>query len=207
MIDANGISLGKTFSELRGNYNVPDGDIPKAYRIIYNLNPYRGADMLISRRWVERYLPIPIGVKYHDTYFAACAVLSSGLVVVKERVSFYRIHEIQITKQCLKEVSLFEELKRRKNHICFNNKVLIIKEIEKRTEYIQPEARSFINEFNNIQELDKMGGEIKDTQDINKSLKVFIRAHHISTFFLVLFIFFLLLNEVLCVESFLKYYN
>ena len=155
IIDASGNSLGATFGELRHNLFIPDGDVPKAYKIIYDYNPYRGADMLINRKWVEHYLPIPDGVGYHDTYFSACAVLSSGLVVVKDIVSYYRIHEQQISKQLLKGVTLLDELKRRRHHICFYNKILIIQVIEERSELMSPQALAFIDEFNNIQELDK----------------------------------------------------
>lgn len=155
LIDTNGNSLGITFGKLRHNLFIPDGDIPKAYKIIYDYNPYRGADMLINRKWVEHYLPIPDGVGYHDTYFSACAVLSSGLVVVKDIISYYRIHERQISKQLLKGVTLLDELKRRRHHICFYNKRLIIQAIKERSELIPPQASAFIDEFNDIQELDK----------------------------------------------------
>ena len=160
LIDSSGNSIGKTFNELRGNYYIPQGNIQKAYRIIYNSNPYRGADMLIQREWVQTFLPIPKEVAFHDTFLSACAALTSGLAVINDIVSYYRIHEGQVTKGILKK-GLFDELKRHKHHICYNNKKDMIRIIEKSDAIIPPEAESFINEFKTIHELDKNGKRIK----------------------------------------------
>ena len=156
LIDYKGKRLGVTFNQLRSNLCIPDDDISKAYRIIYNYNPYRGADMLIDRRWLHDFLPVPNDVGYHDTFFAACASLSSGIRVIEDIVSYYRIHEEQVTKKVLK-VNLFGELKNRRHHICFDGKPQIIKVFHEREKNINPAALSFIEEFNYIQELDKRG--------------------------------------------------
>lgn len=159
MIDYSGKSIGITFNDLRRNFCIPQGNIPKAYRIIYNYNPYRGADMLINGDWVRTFLPIPKEVEYHDTFLSACAALTSGLTVIRDIVSSYRIHEEQATRGILK-LTLFDELKRRKHYICFDNKKHIIRTIEESGASIPLEAESFINEFNTIQELDKKGKRI-----------------------------------------------
>ena len=156
LIDSNGNKMGLTFNQLKGNNCIPEEDIPKAYKIIYNYNPYRGADMLIDREWLNPFLPIPNGVDYHDTFLAACASLTSGINVIHDVVSYYRIHGEQVSKNVLK-VTLFDELKRRRHHICFYNKHQIIKTIADKTKSIHPAAQAFIDEFNYIQELDKMG--------------------------------------------------
>lgn len=157
LIDSSGNDIGLTFNDIRGNNYIPKGDISKAYRIIYNYNPYRGADMLINRSWIEGFLPIPPAVEYHDTFLAACASLTSGLVVINDVVSYYRIHTSQVTTNILK-VSIIDELKRRRHLICFHNKIHIISSIKKRAVHIPPKAMEFINEFDSIQDLDKRPG-------------------------------------------------
>lgn len=153
MVDSEGTPLGKTFSEVKKNFYIPKNDAAKAYRIIYNYNPYQGASMLIDRAWVQHFLPIPKGIGFHDTYFAACASLSKGLEVVPDIINHYRMHEDQVSKKW--EISLYRELHTRKHFICFPGKDIILDRIEKVKEILSPEGISFIGEFKRIMELDQ----------------------------------------------------
>ena len=56
MIYEDGTKTGEKFSDVKQNYFIPETDVAKAYRIVYNYNPYQGASMLVDRKWVQNYL-------------------------------------------------------------------------------------------------------------------------------------------------------
>lgn len=159
MVDAEGKETGYRFSELKQNAYIPDSDVQKAYRIIYNYNPYQGAAMLINRKWVEDFLPFPKGVSFHDTHLAGCASLTKGLTVIPNVVNRYRMHEDQVTT--LWRVSIFDELRRKYHHICFPNKLVIIDCVLKYSTNLSKESIEFINEFKRILDYDKCGKRLK----------------------------------------------
>ncbi len=159
MIDAFGKETGERFSALKQNYYIPENDVLKAYRIIYNYNPYQGASMLIDRRWVDSFLPIPATAGYHDTYLAACSCLTKGLAVIPDIITRYRMHEGQVTS--LWKVTIFNEIKHRRHFICFPSKPIIISSLLKNSPILSPEASKFVNEFNLIQELDRQRMRLK----------------------------------------------
>ena len=153
MMSADGQAIGKTFREIKQNFYIPDNDVAKTYRIIYNLNPYQGASMLINRRWAEKFLPIPDGADYHDTFFACCACLTQGLNVIPDIINNYRMHEGQVSKKW--ETTVFDEIKHRRHHICYPSKEVLINTVSKYNTMLSPEAVAFIDEFKHILALDK----------------------------------------------------
>lgn len=155
MINAKGDSLGMKFSDIKQNYYIPEGNIAKAYRIIYNYNPYQGASMLINRKWVEDYLPFPKEASFHDTFLAGCACLTKGLSVIPNVITQYRMHEGQVSSTW--KVRLFDEMKRRHHHICFPNKLVLINTLVKKAPALSSKALAFIEEFYHILELDRAG--------------------------------------------------
>lgn len=153
MVDADGKATGKTFRGIKRNYYIPEDDVAKTYRIVYNLNPYQGASMLIDRRWAEQFLPIPDGADYHDTFFAGCACLTQGLSVIPDIINKYRMHQGQVSKKW--EMTILDELWHRWHHICWPSKGVIIDTVSKNRSMLSPDAIAFIDEFQHILDLDK----------------------------------------------------
>lgn len=153
MIDSEGMELGVKFSEVKQNFYIPEGDVPKAYRIVYNYNPYQGASMLIDRRWVEAFLPIPAEAGFQDTFLAGCACLTQGISVIPDIINKYRVHDSQVSK--IWKVTVFDEIKRRRHHICFPNKLVMIDCLLKTNPVLSRESLEFINEFKHILDLDR----------------------------------------------------
>ena len=148
MIGPDGAETGEKFSDIKENYYIPENDVRKAYRIIYNYNPYQGASMLIDRKWVESLLPIPAEAGYHDTFLAGCASLTKGLSVIPDIVTRYRIHEGQVTRSW--KVKDFQEILHKRHFICFSSKeVLIDRLLETQTD-LSPEVLDFIHEFKQL---------------------------------------------------------
>lgn len=169
MIDAHGKETGERFSDIKQNYYIPENDVEKAYRIIYNYNPYQGASMLIDRKWVESYLPIPAEAGFHDTYLAGCASLTQGLSVIPDAITQYRVHEGQVTSSW--RVTILDEIKHRRHFICFPSKPVLIDRVLDRTQSLSSDALAFINEFKRIMDLDRHNKRIKILKIKNKHYK------------------------------------
>ena len=148
MIDAEGKELGMKFSEVKQNYYTPEGDVPKAYRIIYNASPYQGASMLVDRQWVNDLLPFPSGVGFHDTFLSCCACLTKGLAVIPDVITRYRIHQNNVTT--IWRFSILQEIKRRKHFVCYSDKPLIIDHLQGYGSCITKEGADFIEEFRHV---------------------------------------------------------
>jgi glycosyltransferase involved in cell wall biosynthesis len=56
-----------------------------------------GHQMLIRRRALERSLPFPGGLTYHDGWLAACAAVEGPLAFVTEPLQLYRRHAASVT--------------------------------------------------------------------------------------------------------------
>ena len=182
MMDVNGQPLGKTFREIKHNFYIPEDDVSKAYRIVYNLNPYQGASMLIDRKWGERFLPIPEGAGYHDTYLAGCASLTQGLTVIPDIINHYRIHDGQVSTKW--EITVFDEIKHRRHHICYPSKKVLIDTVSSLSSDLSPEAQRFINEFYQILELDRQNKRITILKIKNKHYKEIYSCYSYKYIFL-----------------------
>ena len=162
MIGPDGRETGRKFSEIKENYFIPDRDVSKAYRIIYNYNPYQGASMLIDRKWVESLLPIPTEAGYHDTFLAGCASLSQGLTVIPDIITRYRMHEGQVTH--LWKADVLKEIIHKRHFICYSSKEVLIDCLVAAGYDLSQEALAFIREFKQILELGrqkKWGGVLR----------------------------------------------
>ena len=125
--------------------------------------------MLIDRKWVESYLPIPAEAGFHDTYLAGCASLTQGLSVIPDAITKYRVHEGQVTSSW--RVTILDEIKHRRHFICFPSKPVLIDRVLDRTQSLSSDALAFINEFKCIMDLDRHNKRIKILKIKNKHYK------------------------------------
>lgn len=169
MIDSEGKETGEKFSDIKKNYFIPNDSVSKAYRIVYNLNPYQGASMLIDRDWVETYLPIPEEAGYHDTFLAGCASLTKGLAVIPDIINRYRIHEGQVTNTW--KTSIFNELRKRRHRICYPSKPVFIKQVLGKNPELSSDATRFINEFKLVLDLNNQNKRFKALRIMNRHYK------------------------------------
>lgn len=70
------------------DYGNPD----MLYRILFYSGVYQGASSLYSKNLLEKALPIPSGVLFHDAWFAACALCMKGIHYTFEPITQYRMH-------------------------------------------------------------------------------------------------------------------
>lgn len=76
---------------------IPENDLKKAYFLFYHCTPYQGASMMFRRDFLEKALPIPQGVLFHDTWFFALACFYGGLQPLQKTVTLYRRHNKAIS--------------------------------------------------------------------------------------------------------------
>lgn len=92
IINSQGVSQNIKLSEIK-NYNKPHNSNDSIFRFIaYYQNPFQGASMMLRHDFVEKVLPIPSDVQYHDVWFAINACLLNSFVFINKPVTLYRMH-------------------------------------------------------------------------------------------------------------------
>lgn len=95
MVDKDGNPTGRKLNEVERFCFFQEDKI--IYRIIFMGNPIQGASMLMPKSFIEKCLPIPDGVNFHDAWFAACACLDKGINYSFEVITYYRQHGGNVT--------------------------------------------------------------------------------------------------------------
>ena len=95
LVDEIGNPLGKKLNEVDKFFFFQEDKF--LYRILFIHDPIQGASMLMPKSFVEKCLPIPENVLYHDAWFAACACLDNGISYTFEIINMYRQHGENIT--------------------------------------------------------------------------------------------------------------
>lgn len=128
-VDANGKPLGMTLRYQEALDWIPDDDMKKFKSIIIFRNPYQGATMLLRRDFLEKALPIPDDVDYHDTWLASIACFCGGISYTKKSLMKYRRLETSVTGL---RNSRKSKLWRLRHPIVFDDRIHIIRNIDKR---------------------------------------------------------------------------
>ena len=92
LVDEIGNSLGITLKEQEDLTLVPKNPLDMALSVMVYRNPFQGAAMLFRRSFLKKALPVPEGVNYHDSWFAALACFMDGVSYTDIIVLNYRIH-------------------------------------------------------------------------------------------------------------------
>lgn len=96
LIDSDGISYGRNLNETDGLFSFENND-NLLYRILANYGGFQGASMLIKKSLLEKALPIPEKVLYHDSWFVACSCFLNHINYSFEIITKYRQHKNQVT--------------------------------------------------------------------------------------------------------------
>lgn len=97
LVDADGIPTGTTLRQQEALDWIPNDDMKKLLSIILFRNPYQGATMLMRRTFIDKALPIPSKMRYHDTWFASLACFCGGISYTKQSLMKYRRTNASIT--------------------------------------------------------------------------------------------------------------
>lgn len=91
IMEANGNIKTETLSK-RDKYLVDGSNVDKLYRILFYGNPFQGASSIYCRDALQKALPIPDGIEYHDAWFNSVACCFKGLIFINKVVNQYREH-------------------------------------------------------------------------------------------------------------------
>lgn len=81
----------------RYGYSVLQDNISMLYFILMNKSPCQGASSLYRKKLLQKALPIPEGVKFHDAWFSACACCVSGIGFTFTTITNYRLHGFNVS--------------------------------------------------------------------------------------------------------------
>lgn len=97
LINSKGELLGMTLKEQECFDCMPDVSWDMLESILFFRNPFQGSSMLIRKKFIQQCLPIPVGVEFHDTWFAVCACANNCLVYTDKVIGKYRIHGTNVS--------------------------------------------------------------------------------------------------------------
>lgn len=185
LINSNGSYINLKLSDTDFLEFIPSNN-KILYRILCHTGCFQGASMLIKKTLLEKALPIPDDVFFHDAWFSACACCNNGINYTFEIVTKYRQHDKQITnhtkdtyikkiyrlliKLIKKEeyntdrLAYIEHLRER---FCINAELSIILENSKNIQLLKAGKLSFINKIKTLNLFIKHYNEIY-TQSNNK---------------------------------------
>lgn len=97
MVGADGQSLHMTLKQMEALRTVSDNPKKRFLSIVFLRNAFQGASMLLSKSFLDKVLPIPEGVGFHDTWISALACVNGGFNYTDRIVNKYRKHGGNIT--------------------------------------------------------------------------------------------------------------
>lgn len=106
IVDSNGIDKGYDLKQLERFEIIPQNNLDLLYRILFFGNPFQGACMLVKKQFLDKALPIPENVGYHDAWFSAMATIQNGFKYTTEIINKYRQHETNVTSYFNKEKNI-----------------------------------------------------------------------------------------------------
>lgn len=184
-VDSSGVSLGYELFEMRDNHYIPSSDAEKAYRVVYNKNPYFGCNMMARREWLLNILPFPEGTPfqlYHDIYLSMFACLTGGMGVTKEVINHYRQHPSQVTRNV--KIPIYKELYRKRHFSYWPDREIYMNAIINNPLEKPEKAQAFIEEFIEYGKLDKSGHRFKALRIRNKHYREIYSTRYYKFIFL-----------------------
>lgn len=94
LINEQGKSLNIKLNETEELYCFDDSD-NLLYKILCSKNPFQGASMLFHRSFLEKAMPIPDSIRYHDTWFTLCSIFDDRIRYTFDVITLYRQHTSQ----------------------------------------------------------------------------------------------------------------
>lgn len=88
-----------TLFDLDNNITSLDNNLDILKAILFKGNPFQGASMLLSRKFLDIALPIPNSIPFHDVWFALLACCYNSILYVDIVINNYRQHEKSVTKR------------------------------------------------------------------------------------------------------------
>lgn len=149
LVDSDVKPLGMTLAEQQAfSYLAPD-DTMKAVTILLWRNPYQGSTMLVRKTLLDRAMPFPEGVNYHDTWIAFLACFCGGIAYSRTPISLYRIHGNNVSGSKFKKLSRRGAFNARVLGLKADDRLSLINAIEERADRLSDTEREFLLSMKN----------------------------------------------------------
>ena len=151
LMNSNGTLMNITLSNQEALDYVPKNDLLKAYSVFFFRSPYQGASMLINRKFLQKALPIPEIVAYHDAWFSELGCFYGGINYFPTIISKYRRHDCNVTGKKEKRRSKIRAFLRHIKHSdSLSDRVGIIETILERIPELTDKEISFLQNAHRI---------------------------------------------------------
>ena len=97
LIDSYGNSYNIKYSRSQAYKCIYTDGIKASCRILFFSNPFQGASMMIKKELLEKALPIPDEIKYHDAWVVLLACFCGGFTYTDSIVNQYRMTGRNVT--------------------------------------------------------------------------------------------------------------
>lgn len=130
LCDTNAVSSGTDLLSCSGIEFLPQSDDEWFFYLLHS-NVFQGAASMFKKTLVEKALPLPAGIKFHDYYLALAASVNGGVKYVNECILYYRQHGNNVTENgkwnFFKRLKGYRERSRSDSEMKINN-LLALKE-------------------------------------------------------------------------------
>ncbi|MBP3688628.1 MAG: glycosyltransferase family 2 protein [Bacteroidaceae bacterium] len=121
---------------------IPEDDMLKSQTILLWRNPFQGSAMLVRRSLLDKALPFPEGVDFHDSWLAVLSCFAGGMAYSRHPVSLYRMHGNNASGDKMRRMSRVKALIARVRGLKAGDRIAMIRGIMDRAgELSGPQTR------------------------------------------------------------------
>ena len=145
---------GLTLAQQQSLDYIPEDDMQKSQTILLWRNPFQGSTMLVHRSLLDRALPFPAGVGFHDSWLAILSCFAGGMVYSPHPISLYRMHGSNVSGDKMMRMSRTKALLARLRGLKAGDRIPMIRGImeragdlsESQSDYLRRMLRYFQND-------------------------------------------------------------
>lgn len=149
LIDGDGRDLDMSLKWQMGIDRKYHNPVEMALTILCNRNWMQGASMLLNKRYLDLFFPMPKCVKFHDVWISLVACIHSKLLFIDIPITKYRQHGNNTSSKHKKRRNKFLICMK---HLLVSNilddRLNMIKEIEKKCSKLSDYAKQILQETN-----------------------------------------------------------
>lgn len=151
---------------------VPDNDMDLARHIFLCRSTFQGASMMIRHSFLDIALPLPNGVKFHDSWFAALSCFAGGMVFIDKPMMRYRRYGSAITSESRKQSPVRIFLGALIVNHSLKDRIVFIRAIRNRISHFSPEQLDLLGTLEKLLERRKtIWGRIKNVPYLIKHFR------------------------------------
>ena len=143
--DQNLKPTGSTLSQQQSFDNLPCDEMLKSQTILLWRNPHQGSTMLVRRSLLDRALPFPEGVSFHDSWLAVLSCFAGGMVYSSHAISLYRMHGNNVSGDKMRPMSRLKALYARLLGLKASDRIPMIQGIIERADNLNTVQTTYLN--------------------------------------------------------------